>query len=75
MMGRQPIFGMQEQGEFESDHEIISLPVGSRSYWISIHYEEQGTKRTHDFSTVQELAQFLRQRPDLGRMFGYIRKG
>ena len=65
---------MQEQG-LETNQEKTSLPVGSRGAWISIHYEIHGTGRTHDFSTVQELARFFREKPDLGKLFGYTGKG
>jgi len=65
---------MQEQGKLESSQGKNPLPVGSRSAWISLHWEELGAERTHDFATVQELAQFLQQQPHLGKIFGYRRK-
>jgi len=47
------------------------LPSGTRILWISLNWEENGIARTHDFNTVQELASFLKDRPELGKKVGY----
>ncbi len=65
---------MQETGELESQKGNGPLPTGSRKAWISIHWEELGAMRTHDFETVGELGQFLGEQPDLGKLFGYVRR-
>ena len=63
---------MKEQGEIEFQGDT-PIPIGSRSAWISIHWDDHGAERSHDFSNVQELARFLMDKPELGKIFGYPR--
>lgn len=41
---------------------------------ISLYYEDRVTRGSHTFSTVQELAEFLRDNPEVGKAVGYVKK-
>ena len=42
---------------------------------ITLYYEDRVTKGSNTFSTVQELAEFLRDNPEVGKAVGYVVKG